>query len=102
MKLTKAERSLIQEMCVIADAGIPGEGDYQGWTRAHYKRADAIAVKMNEPDEKPAATLGRLGGSVSSEAKSAAVRANGKLGGRPLKALTDCGRPKGSPYEGQD
>lgn len=32
----------------------------------------------------PAAVeLGRLGGSVSSEAKTRAVRENGKLGGRP-------------------
>jgi hypothetical protein len=30
-----------------------------------------------------AATLGKLGGSVSSAAKTAAVRANGALGGRP-------------------
>lgn len=29
--------------------------------------------------------LGRLGGKVSSEAKTAAVRENGKLGGRPRK-----------------
>jgi len=32
-----------------------------------------------------AATLGRLGGSVKSDAKSAAARENGKLGGRPRK-----------------
>ena len=30
-----------------------------------------------------AAALGRLGGSATSEAKAAAVRENGKLGGRP-------------------
>lgn len=32
-----------------------------------------------------AAALGRKGGAVRSEAKTAAVRANGKLGGRPVK-----------------
>ncbi len=32
-----------------------------------------------------AATLGRLGGSAKSATKSAASRANGKLGGRPKK-----------------
>ena len=33
-----------------------------------------------------ASTLGKLGGSAKSEAKSTASRANGKLGGRPRKA----------------
>lgn len=33
-----------------------------------------------------AATLGRKGGSVKSEAKAAAARANGKRGGRPKKS----------------
>jgi hypothetical protein len=35
--------------------------------------------------QKAAALLGRRGGSVRSEAKTAAVRENGKLGGRPRK-----------------
>jgi hypothetical protein len=34
-----------------------------------------------------AALMGRRGGSVKSEAKTAAVRRNGKLGGRPRKKL---------------
>ncbi len=34
---------------------------------------------------KAAAELGRKGGAVRSEAKAAAVRANGALGGRPVK-----------------
>jgi hypothetical protein len=33
-----------------------------------------------------AAQLGKAGGSATSPAKTAAVRANGKLGGRPKKA----------------
>jgi hypothetical protein len=33
-----------------------------------------------------AVALGRLGGSVKSEAKAAAVRKNGKKGGRPPKS----------------
>jgi hypothetical protein len=32
--------------------------------------------------------IGRKGGLASSEAKAAAVRANGKLGGRPRKVVT--------------
>jgi hypothetical protein len=36
---------------------------------------------------KAAATLGRLGGKVTSEAKASAARANGKKGGRPTKEL---------------
>lgn len=32
-----------------------------------------------------AVSLGRKGGKVTSEAKAAAARANGKLGGRPKK-----------------
>jgi len=35
-----------------------------------------------------AAQLGKAGGSVTSRAKTAAVRANGKLGGRPKKVPT--------------
>lgn len=38
---------------------------------------------------KAAAVLGRLGGKVRSEAKSAAVRENGKLGGRPAVPYRD-------------
>ena len=34
---------------------------------------------------KAAQSLGRLGGLAKSEAKTAAVRENGKLGGRPKK-----------------
>lgn len=34
---------------------------------------------------KAAQQLGRLGGKATSEAKAAAARANGKLGGRPKK-----------------
>jgi len=36
-----------------------------------------------------AAQLGKAGGSVTSRAKSAAVRENGKLGGRPKKVHAD-------------
>jgi hypothetical protein len=37
-----------------------------------------------------AAALGRRGGSVTSKRKAAAVRENGKLGGRPLKYCPKC------------
>lgn len=37
--------------------------------------------------------LGRAGGSVRSEAKAAAARANGRKGGRPRKAAYDAARP---------
>ena len=40
---------------------------------------------------KAAAELGRKGGAVRSEAKAAAVRANGALGGRPVKLHTVAG-----------
>jgi hypothetical protein len=36
---------------------------------------------------KAAASLGRLGGKVTSEAKATAARTNGKKGGRPTKEL---------------
>jgi hypothetical protein len=50
-RLTKAEKELIRDMCAIADAQDRdedgnGEGDYQEWTDAHFKRADHIAAKM--------------------------------------------------------
>lgn len=38
----------------------------------------------NDPISKAAAALGRKGGKVTSVAKAAAVRENGKLGGRPV------------------
>ena len=61
------------------------------------KDSDHIVVNGNAKDAKQeidnrvalsqaASALGKLGGSVKSEAKSAAVRENGKLGGRPKKA----------------
>ena len=41
---------------------------------------------MNKPSKNPhAVALGKLGGKVKSEKKSAAVRENGKKGGRPKK-----------------
>ena len=60
------------------------------------KDSDHIVVNGNAKDAKQeidnrvtasqaASALGKLGGSVKSEAKSAAVRKNGKLGGRPKK-----------------
>lgn len=36
-----------------------------------------------------AKALGKLGGKVKSEAKAAAARKNGKLGGRPRKAVSN-------------
>lgn len=41
--------------------------------------------EIRELLRKAAAITGRLGGSVKSEAKTAAARENGKLGGRPKK-----------------
>jgi len=38
---------------------------------------------------KAAASFGRLGGKVTSEAKATAARANGKKGGRPTKQLVE-------------
>ena len=45
-------------------------------------------VKKN----KHAVALGRLGGRSTSEKKKAAVRLNGKLGGRPKKVVADGSR----------
>ena len=42
---------------------------------------------------KAAQSLGRLGGLAKSKAKAAAVRENGKLGGRPKKKKTPAGHP---------
>ncbi len=42
-----------------------------------------------------AAQLGKAGGRVTSRAKAAAVRANGKLGGRPKKVAGESVRPAG-------
>jgi hypothetical protein len=41
--------------------------------------------KKRSPVSEAAAMLGRLGGSVSSPRKTAAVKRNAKLGGRPPK-----------------
>ena len=42
---------------------------------------------------KAAQALGRLGGLAKSKAKTAAVRANGRLGGRPKKPKAHVRRP---------
>lgn len=46
--------------------------------------ADDVIESLIERS-KAAATLGKLGGKVKSEAKAEAARENGKLGGRPRK-----------------
>lgn len=52
-----------------------------GITASYAYRLSAEVIKVN-----PAASeLGKLGGKSTSEAKQAASRANGKLGGRPRK-----------------
>lgn len=43
---------------------------------------------MSASVRQAAATLGKRGGSVRSEAKADAARANGKRGGRPVKTIT--------------
>lgn len=58
----------------------------EGLTSVAYepgKHSDAIEAHAADA----AATLGRKGGAVSSKAKTAAVRENGKLGGRPRKTV---------------
>lgn len=42
-------------------------------------------AKKNDPLKQHLSTLGRKGGSKTSDRKKAAVRANGKKGGRPKK-----------------
>jgi hypothetical protein len=44
---------------------------------------------MTKKKNAAAVSLGRRGGSVKSDAKTEAVRRNGKLGGRPRKPLSD-------------
>lgn len=44
---------------------------------------------MTPPKNPHAVALGRRGGRVKSEAKTLAVRENGKKGGRPRKAATE-------------
>lgn len=44
---------------------------------------------MTQAKDPAAVSLGRKGGSVKSEAKTTAVRANGAKGGRPKKPLFD-------------
>lgn len=54
-RLTKKEKELICTMCNIAEANGElaemnedghGEGDYEGWTREDFKRADAVFSKL--------------------------------------------------------
>jgi hypothetical protein len=57
-RLTEAEKDLITTMCNIAESNyevaqmndpVRGEGDYEGWTEADFKRADAIFKKLFNP-----------------------------------------------------
>lgn len=57
-RLTEAEKDLICDMCAHAEAAydvallndpVRGEGDYEGWTEADFKRADAIFKKLFNP-----------------------------------------------------
>lgn len=50
---------------------------------------------MSTAKNPAAAALGALGGSVTSSAKARAVRANGKLGGRPKGAKDSKPRTRG-------
>lgn len=57
------------------------------WLIAPDKKIMAAANEALKPEgvSRAASTLGKLGGAVKSERKTATSRANGKLGGRPKK-----------------
>lgn len=54
---------------------------------------------MNNDLKQAAALLGRKGGQVRSEAKTRAVRENGKLGGRPRKVQPEPAAVKPQPQQ---
>lgn len=74
-----------------------GDGTWDGKpvTDVDNSAPSAIARQMREAGEafidalrrQAAAELGRLGGSATTKAKKKASRQNGKLGGRPKKAV---------------
>jgi len=64
----------------------------QNCERWYRDEIDSYAEQGYQPEivlidiPSPAAELGKRGGSVTSDAKSAAARANGRKGGRPKKS----------------
>lgn len=46
VKLAKVEREIILRMIYIAQANSMSEGDYQGWTKRHWKLLDSLIEKM--------------------------------------------------------
>jgi hypothetical protein len=60
------------------------------WTKFEDEVAHYIPDLMDQfgPSGRIMAEIGRIGGSKTSSAKTAAVRANGKKGGRPRRAVS--------------
>ncbi len=61
-------------------------GNYVQGNASGFRTLDQKAVKDALSRSDAAATLGSMGGSVTSQAKAAAARANGRKGGRPKKS----------------
>ena len=77
--LNKIDQEYITaDYCIRYDSGV-----YPSITDVEQYICDQITAVINSVD--PASTLGKLGGSVKSDAKAKSSRANGKKGGRPKK-----------------
>ena len=81
---------VLQEMGVITyDSTARAIQNCERWYRGEIS---SYAEKGHQPEivlidiPSPAAELGKRGGSVTSDAKAAASRANGRKGGRPKKS----------------
>ncbi len=66
-------------------AGVSNETDDIAWPPEEYEFVRLSDTAYMALESSAAATLGRAGGSVTSDAKAAASRENGKRGGRPRK-----------------
>lgn len=90
-KLTEEEIAMLVSSCLLRYESCLDNNEKR--QAGKWKR---LAGKVKAIDlTPPAQSLGRLGGSVSSPAKSAAARENGKKGGRPRKKR-EITKPPGS------
>lgn len=84
MKLNTSERDILENILEGLIRDLDGRS-YPKWIREAVELAIGHVGFLESHDPDTAAEMGRKGGQAKSERKTAAVRENGKKGGRPRK-----------------